>query len=76
MSGVYMIADDYDSYVDDPDSEGKCSVVIALMQEHRRSQRYLGVKTLQIGFIIYKVCVSHHVNSASLMYKVCVVLSA
>ncbi|KAF6041126.1 hypothetical protein EB796_000562 [Bugula neritina] len=47
--------DDYDPIVDDPDSEGKCSVVIALMQEHRRSQRHLGVKTLQIGYILYKV---------------------
>ena len=47
--------DDYDPYIDDPDAEGRCSVVIALMQEHRRSQRHLGVKTLQIGFIIYKV---------------------
>ncbi|XP_067932406.1 calpain-A-like [Watersipora subatra] len=47
--------DDFDPLVDDPDARGKCSVVIALMQEHRRSQRHLGVKTLQIGFILYQV---------------------
>jgi len=47
--------DDFDPIADDPDLEGKCSVVIALMQEHRRSQRHLGVKTLQIGYILYKV---------------------
>ncbi|XP_013421779.1 calpain-A [Lingula anatina] len=46
--------DDFDSSIDDLDDEGKCSVVIALMQEHRRSQRHLGVKMLQIGFVIYK----------------------
>lgn len=50
-----LSTDDFDPIVDDPDSEGKCSVVIALMQEHRRSQRHLGVKTLQIGYILYKV---------------------
>ena len=40
---------------DDPENEGKCSVVIALLQMQRRSQRYVGVKTLQIGFILYQV---------------------
>jgi calpain len=40
---------------DDPDSQGMCSIVIALMQEHRRSKRNVKVKSLQIGFVIYKV---------------------
>ena len=40
---------------DDPETEGKCSVVIALMQEHRRLREK--VKALQIGFILYQVCV-------------------
>ena len=42
---------------DDPETEGKCSVVIALMQEHRRSRKKVKVKALQIGFILYQVCV-------------------
>ncbi|KAK2186212.1 hypothetical protein NP493_210g00025 [Ridgeia piscesae] len=46
--------DDFDPVTDDPENEGKCSVVIALMQEHRRSRRNMGVKMLQIGFIIYQ----------------------
>ena len=50
-----VFADDFDPVTDDPENEGKCSVVIALMQEHRRSQRNMGVKMLQIGFIIYQV---------------------
>ncbi|ELT98268.1 hypothetical protein CAPTEDRAFT_97820 [Capitella teleta] len=54
----YFIAltepDDFDPMTDDPVNEGKCSVVIALMQEHRRSHRRVGVKTLQIGFILYQ----------------------
>lgn len=50
-----LYSDDFDPMTDDPENEGKCSVVIALMQEHRRSQRHMGVKTLQIGFILYQV---------------------
>lgn len=50
-----MTADDFDPVTDDPENEGQCSVVIALMQEHRRSRRNEGVKMLQIGFIIYQV---------------------
>ena len=47
---------------DDPELENEeyCSVVISLMQEHRRSQRHLGVKTLQIGFLIYQVTVYYN----------------
>ena len=48
-------SDHFDPLIDDPEIEGKCSVVIALMQDHRRSQRHLGVKPRQIGFIIYQV---------------------
>ncbi|XP_045130569.1 calpain-9-like isoform X2 [Portunus trituberculatus] len=33
---------------------GSCSVLVAVMQEHRRSRRDFGVKMLQIGFVVYK----------------------
>lgn len=46
--------DNFNPQKDDPDSEGTCSVVIALMQEHRRSNRNVKVKSLQIGFVLYK----------------------
>lgn len=46
-------ADDFNPLTDDPESEGKCSVVIALMQDHRCSKRNIRVKTLQIGFMLY-----------------------
>lgn len=55
--------------VDDPGTEGKCSVVIAMMQEHRRSQRHLGVKTLQIGFTLYKV-LSHGTYSHNITFDI------
>ena len=51
---------------DDPETEGKCSVVIALMQEHRRSREKVKVKALQIGFILYQVCVCFTFCSKSL----------
>lgn len=46
--------DDFNPLKDDPDSQGMCSVVVALMQEHRRSKRNVKIKSLQIGFVIYK----------------------
>ena len=40
---------------EDDDGDGKCSVLIALMQKHRRKQKKMGVQELCIGFSIYKV---------------------
>ena len=40
---------------EDADGDGKCSVLIALMQKHRRKQKKMGVQDLCIGFSIYKV---------------------
>ena len=50
-----FFSEDYDEEFDDPEVQGKCSIVISLMQEYRRSQKHLGVKMLQIGYVIYKV---------------------
>ncbi|XP_050697521.1 calpain-A-like isoform X2 [Eriocheir sinensis] len=33
---------------------GLCSVLVGVMQEHRRSRKDFGVKMLQIGFVVYK----------------------
>ena len=49
------IADDFDPMTDDPENEGKCSVVIALMQIQRKDRCHAGSKNLQIGFILYQV---------------------
>lgn len=47
---------------EDADGDGKCSVLIALMQKHRRQQKKLGVRDLCIGYAVYKVnC--HHMTS-------------
>ncbi|XP_071111005.1 calpain-A-like [Haliotis cracherodii] len=46
--------DDFNQDTDDAESEGKCSVVIALMQEHRVSSYSVKDKRLQIGFMLYK----------------------
>ncbi|CAH1801821.1 unnamed protein product [Owenia fusiformis] len=45
---------DDDDDEDEDETKGKACVVIALMQEHRRSKRHMGVKELQIGFVLYK----------------------
>ncbi|XP_005105403.1 calpain-A [Aplysia californica] len=46
--------DDFNQETDDAESEGKSTIVISLMQEHRRSRRNVKVKSYQIGFFIYK----------------------
>ncbi|KAF5298518.1 hypothetical protein FQR65_LT00060 [Abscondita terminalis] len=38
---------------DDDDEEGKCTVIIALMQKNRRSRKMQGVEFLTIGFAVY-----------------------
>ncbi|XP_021708587.1 calpain-A isoform X5 [Aedes aegypti] len=48
----------YVVHLDDPDEdddEGKCTVIIALMQKNRRSRRNMGVDCLTIGFAVYRV---------------------
>jgi calpain len=40
---------------DDDDADGNCSVVIALMQKHRRSRKVIGTNFLTIGFAIYRI---------------------
>ncbi|PSN50085.1 Calpain-A [Blattella germanica] len=42
--------------LDDPDEEdedNKCTVIVALMQKNRRSQRRMGMECLTIGFAMY-----------------------
>lgn len=39
--------------VDDDDQDNKCTVIVAVMQKNRRSQRKLGLECLTIGFAIY-----------------------
>lgn len=41
--------------ITDDDDDGKCTVVVALMQKNRRSRRSQGVDFLTIGFAIYKL---------------------
>lgn len=40
---------------DEDDEDGKCTVVVALMQKNRRSRRNVGLDCLTIGFAIYRV---------------------
>lgn len=48
---------------DEDDHDGFCTVVIALMQKHRRSKKNIQIGCLQIGFAIYKI------NEKDLMQK-------
>ncbi|XP_055839215.1 calpain-A isoform X2 [Episyrphus balteatus] len=38
---------------DEEDDDGKCTVIVALMQKNRRSKRNMGMECLTIGFAIY-----------------------
>ncbi|XP_058837406.1 calpain-A-like isoform X4 [Topomyia yanbarensis] len=40
---------------DEDDDEGKCTIIIALMQKNRRSRRNMGVDCLTIGFAVYRL---------------------
>ncbi|GAB0096124.1 Calpain-B [Sergentomyia squamirostris] len=48
---------------DEDDDEGKCTVIIALMQKNRRSRRNMGMDCLTIGFAVY------HLSDRDLMNK-------
>lgn len=39
---------------EDVDGDGKCSVLITLMQKNRRQHKRMGIQELQIGYAIYK----------------------
>ncbi|XP_049882091.1 calpain-A-like isoform X2 [Pectinophora gossypiella] len=41
--------------VDEDDDENKCTIIVALMQKNRRSQRHQGVECLTIGFAVYRL---------------------
>ncbi|XP_075987932.1 calpain-A-like isoform X3 [Anticarsia gemmatalis] len=41
--------------VDDGDDENKCTIIVALMQKNRRSQRHQGLECLTIGFAVYRL---------------------
>ncbi|XP_073965986.1 calpain-A-like isoform X2 [Choristoneura fumiferana] len=41
--------------VDEDDDENKCTIIVALMQKNRRSQRHQGLECLTIGFAIYRL---------------------
>uniref|UniRef100_A0A1I8M4S4 Calpain family cysteine protease n=1 Tax=Musca domestica TaxID=7370 RepID=A0A1I8M4S4_MUSDO len=48
---------------DEEDDDGKCTVIVALMQKNRRSKRNLGMECLTIGFAIY------HLNERDLQVR-------
>ncbi|XP_065366682.1 calpain-A isoform X2 [Calliphora vicina] len=48
---------------DEEDDDGKCTVIVALMQKNRRSKRNLGMECLTIGFAIY------HLNERDLQTR-------
>lgn len=48
---------------DENDDDGKCTLIVALMQKNRRSRQNMGVECLTIGFAIY------HANERDLMNK-------
>ncbi|XP_030385583.1 calpain-B [Scaptodrosophila lebanonensis] len=48
---------------DEEDDDGKCTVIVALMQKNRRSKRNVGIDCLTIGFAIY------HLTDRDLLVK-------
>ncbi|KAK7505992.1 hypothetical protein BaRGS_00002714, partial [Batillaria attramentaria] len=47
-------ADEFNIDTDDAESEGKCNIVISLMQDLQQTSRRTKPKSLQIGFAIYR----------------------
>nr|CAB3227594.1 calpain-A-like [Phallusia mammillata] len=47
--------DDFDPVEDEPEEEGKCSIVLGLMQEYRRVARSKGVENLYLSVNIFRV---------------------
>lgn len=47
-------ADEFNIDTDDAELEGKCNIVISLMQDLRQTSRHTKPKSLQIGFAIYR----------------------
>ncbi|XP_008471786.2 calpain-A isoform X4 [Diaphorina citri] len=41
--------------VDENDEDGKCTVIIGLMQKNRRAQKKTGAECLTIGFAVYQI---------------------
>ncbi|XP_013145639.1 PREDICTED: calpain-A-like isoform X2 [Papilio polytes] len=41
--------------VDEGDDENKCTIIVALMQKNRRSQRHQGLECLTVGFAVYRL---------------------
>ncbi|XP_047999755.1 calpain-B isoform X4 [Leguminivora glycinivorella] len=41
--------------VDEDDDDNKCTIIVALMQKNRRSQRHQGLECLTIGFAVYRL---------------------
>ncbi|XP_041985648.1 calpain-A isoform X2 [Aricia agestis] len=47
--------------VDEDDADNKCTIIVALMQKNRRSQRHQGLECLTIGFAVYALPAYGHV---------------
>ncbi|XP_061725209.1 calpain-B isoform X6 [Cydia pomonella] len=41
--------------VDEDDDDNKCTIIVALMQKNRRSQRHQGLECLTVGFAVYRL---------------------
>ena len=52
---IFYFSDNFDPAEDDPSAEGKCSVIVGLMQEYRRVGRAEGLENLFLGMNIFKV---------------------
>lgn len=61
MNPQYLLTltepDDVNNDSDVPIEKGKCSILLGLMQEHRRSEKNKPLAMLPIGVFIYKVIV-------------------
>ena len=52
---ILLFKDDFDPATDEPNQKGKATVIIGLMQEHRRAGRVDGLKELSINMKLYRV---------------------
>jgi len=50
-----FVSDNFNPAEDNPNEEGKCSVIVGLMQEYRRVGRSSGMENLYLAFNVFKV---------------------
>ena len=66
---LIFFSDDFDPWRDPAIKHGKCSVVIALMQQYRRTRQNIKPAREKIGFTVYKVIIQSEKDAAYVIFE-------